>query len=403
MPGLTAATFSRRQLGLDGNLRTHMSGAWIHSYDCTSAAGPSTDDFWRSLQNGVDHSQALPIEGSSGDGPASVRACLWKEGGAAAATARERLVAEMRRAFEGALDRMESSARRHFLASTHLGVILASTKSFVDDYVWHDAVRPDDAFGSLLRDFVTQSRLTPVRTIAVSNACASSLSALFLARRWLESDEIRDVIVIAADRTGPFIARGFHSLHAVTADRARPFSAARNGLQLGEAAAAILLSSTPGRFNVDGVAIDAEGSAVTRHRHASDSLTRACLKLPSIRTTPPDLIIAHGTATRINDGIEDQVFCDVFDAAGAAPPITGSKWCIGHTMGASGAMDVIAACEVMAHQQAFRIANTSQADPAFRCRYLTAGSDAQVGPVRRVLITSLAFGGIHAAATVTIA
>jgi hypothetical protein len=380
-----------------------MSGVWIHGYGCTSAAGPSTADFWRSLRNGVDHSEDLPIEGSPGNRPASVRACLWKDTASAAATARECLVAQMLRAFEGTLDQLASPARRRLLTSDSLGVILASTKSFVDDYVWSDTVRSDDAFTPLLQDFLTQSRLAPARTIAVSNACASSHAALFLAKRWLERGEIRDVLVIAADRIGPFIARGFHALRAVTPDKARPFSAERNGLQLGEAAAAIVLSSTPGPFEIDGVGIDAGGFGVTHPSRAGLSLTRACLTLPEIRTMAPDLIIAHGTCTRINDAIEDQVFHEIFCGTSAPLPITATKWCIGHTMGASGAMDLIAACEAMTHQQVFRIANTPQADPAFMGRYLAAGCDEQAGHIRRVLMTSMAFGGIQAAATVRIA
>jgi len=379
-----------------------MSDAWIHGYGCTSAAGPSTADFWKSLQNGVDHSRAVPVEGVSGARPASVRVCQWRDDSSSSATARERLGAHMLIALQGALDQLESSSRRRVLASKHLGVILASAKGFVDDCIESDAIPSDDALSLLLRDFLTRSGLTAARTLAVSNACASSLSALFLARNWLKTSDLCDVVVIAAERIGPFIAGGFHALRAVTPDKARPFSAERNGLQLGEAAAAILLSSMPGPFALDGAAINAGGPAVTCPLQTGDSLERACLGLPNIRTTPPDLIIAHGTATRVNDPIEDRVFSNIFGDTGASPLITGSKWCIGHTLGASGAMDVIAACEVMKHQRVFRIANTARADPAFSGRYLSADSEEQPGRLRRVLITSLGFGGIQAAASVSI-
>ena len=382
-----------------------MNRVWIHSYGCTSAAGPATSDFWQSLTAGTDHSEVLNAENWPAQPQSPVRACLWKVEGLPPTTARAALLVQMKRALREALDGLDASARQRILVSEKLGVILASTKSFVDDYVWSPEWRAEensqenskDAFAPLLSDFLSQSGLAAARSLTVSNACASALSALFLAKQWLRTGEFEDVLVISVDRIGPFVANGFDRLRALTTDRVRPFSADRNGLQLGEAAAAIILSSQAGPVELEGVGIDAEGFAVTRPSQAGDSLKRACLKLKDLRSRPPELIIAHGTATRINDSIEDQVFREVFAETGSSPAITGTKWCIGHTLGASGAMDVIAACEVIKRQQWFRIGNTPEVDPEFKGRYLTSLSDLGPKALRRVMVTSLGFGGIHAA------
>ena len=76
-----------------------------------------------------------------------------------------------------------------------------------------------------------------------------------------------------------------------------------------------------------------------------------------------DLVIAHGTGTPINDACEDRVFTELF-RAGAAPAVTATKGSIGHTLGASGAMDVIAACEALRRQRAFAITGARRIDPA---------------------------------------
>jgi 3-oxoacyl-(acyl-carrier-protein) synthase len=79
------------------------------------------------------------------------------------------------------------------------------------------------------------------------------------------------------------------------------------------------------------------------------------------------------------------------------PFITGTKWCVGHTLAASGALDVIAAAEALRAQKIFRLETTDAPDPRFRGRYLTKNSTT---PQRfsRVMISSLGFGGMHASA-----
>ena len=288
---------------------------------------------------------------------------------------------------------------------SRLGVILATTKSFVDDFIWNGSpedslgILSNDALAPLLEDFLTASELRPAKKIIVSNACASSLSALFFAQRWLQREEVSDVLVLATDLVGPFVYRGFECLRVLSPSGGRPFSPDRSGFYLGEAAAAIVLS----KFECDGpylrnVGVDAEGFAITRPSQSGESLKRACQSLWLGEVQDPDLIIAHGTGTVVNDQIEDRVYTELFSSR---PHITGAKWCVGHTLGASGAIDVITACEVLRKQTAFRLATTTQVDPAFSGRYLNANSDLNELPaLSSVLVSSLGFGGIHAAALI---
>ncbi len=372
---------------------------WITAYGCTSSAGPGVADYWTALCQGKDQSRALLAAAWPVPVTFEPRACIWPE---TTDSVSKVLTAQLLQAWKS----VEAEALD---GGEPLGVIFASTKGAIEDFIWNKTLSPEqpDSLTPVLNYFLRQAGIQPKRSLCISNACASSLSALFLAQRWLAQGEVTQVLVLAADRVGPFVTQGFHSLRALTGQRARPFDRSRDGLMLGEAAAVLLLSAKPGKgesHELEAVGLDAEGFAVTRPSLSGDSLQRACLQLPLLREAPPELIVAHGTGTVLNDQTEAHVFTQLFEAARIKPSITGTKWCIGHTLGASGAMDVIAACRVLETQNVFHLANTHEVDPAFRGNFLAARDSAanflpSERAVRRVLITSLGFGGVHAAAT----
>jgi hypothetical protein len=335
----------------------------------------------------------------------SVKICKWsgtEETSASPTSARAKLKNELLSAWSEAKGSLESPVLQRIKSGSRLGVILATTKSFVDDFIWNESLDEihGDALTPLLRDFLNLADLQPTKQIVVSGACASSLSALDLAQQWLNQREVTEVLVLATDLVGPFVYRGFECLRVLAPNGGRPFSQDRSGFYLGEAAAAIVLSSHEGGGAfLRGVGVDAEGFAITRPSQSGESLKRACRSINGFQS--PDLIIAHGTGTVVNDQIEDRVYTSLFPER---PFITGTKWCVGHTLGASGAVDVIAACEALRTQTAFRLATTSEIDPEFQGRYLHASSDLRdLPPISRVMISSLGFGGIHAAALVELA
>ena len=254
-----------------------------------------------------------------------------------------------------------------------------------------------DPIVPVLEAFLAQAELRPVLSVCVSQACASSLAALFLGQHWLRQKRVDLVLVLAVDHAGPFIQKGFGTLKIPSQSTCRPFAKGRDGVVLGDAAAAILLCQAgDAQIELADVATETEGFAVTRPDQSGQSLRRAC---ESVRqAVRPDLVIAHGTATQVNDAIEDQVH---FELWGGDVPITATKWSVGHTLGTSAALDVIAACEVLKRQKAFGIGNTQEVDPTFRSRYLlrrSLGDIAEMGAYENIVVTSLGFGGVHAAA-----
>jgi len=290
--------------------------------------------------------------------------------------------------------------------SDRLGVILASTKGCIDDFIWDntrfETHRAQDSIDPILQRFLRDNDLSPQAAICVSNACASSLSALYLAQQWLAQHRVDHVLILACDRVGPFVERGFGNLNAVSSQAPRPFATDRRGFTLGEAAAAILVGHAEAThpFVISEIGLDAEGHAVTRPSPSGASISRAYHATLKHDSTPPDVIIAHGTATPLNDIAEDRAFFELFTDT---VPITASKWLLGHTLGASGLMDVIAACEMLKRNQPFRLATTRTIDAEFRSRYLTASTPLEpviAKGITRVLVSSLGFGGIHAVAQI---
>jgi hypothetical protein len=278
-----------------------------------------------------------------------------------------------------------------------VGVILASTKGIIDDFFAEN--RPDppptDPLTPLLKQFIDDLSVPVVRSLCVSNACASSHAALFIARHWLNQGVCDRVIVGAVDFLGRFVESGFRALNAVTADFPRPFGAQRDGLGLGEAAVVFELSLKPSPLEIENIVLITEGVSLTRPAPDGLGLETAVRKL-AVAPDGFDLILAHGTGTLANDNAEDGVF---FRTA-PATPVTGTKWCFGHTLGASGLLDLVAAGEILLRQRAFAIATTLIADETLRSRLLVGRAKTPVQTYRKILVSSLGFGGMNAVLTI---
>ena len=234
------------------------------------------------------------------------------------------VVEAARRAVEAAgID--PASPRTAFILSTIKGNI-----EFIDTQdvtLAASARRLADAFGN------------PNPAVVVSNACISGLAALLQGRRMLLSGGYYHVVVVGAEVQSRFIVTGFQSLKALSEAPCKPFDAARDGLNLGEAAAAVVLGfGEEGWELVDGaVRNDANHiSGPSRTGEGSFKALRYVLK----QTRPEELafVNVHGTSTLYNDEME----AIAIDRAGLLDvPVNALKGTFGHTMGAAGILESI--------------------------------------------------------------
>lgn len=388
---------------------------------CSTATGETVSGFVSALHSGLDalvpvSTETWKVAPKPGFEP---RAFRWANNDRS--SIRKLLGEKLLQVFKEASSGLPSGS----LQRDRIGVVLASTKGFTEDFVWNESSGSSSGSGSsdfdidpltpLLTDFVQAAGLIPARKVCVSNACASSLAALYVARTWLHADRVDHVVVLACDAIDSFVLHGFHQLRVLSPDRTRPFSGVRTGFHLGDAAACVVLSKKiQSSVHLLDARIDSEGHAATRPSHSGDSLLRAARSLESLNLNPPELVIAHGTSTQANDVTEDRVFTALFAETPKKPVITGTKWSVGHTLGAAGLLDVIAAVEVLKTQKAFPIFTTAEVDSTFQNQYLVQNTAQKFAlnpesafqratTINRIMVTSLGFGGVHAAALVGLA
>jgi len=231
---------------------------------------------------------------------------------------------------------------------------------------------------------------------AVSCACASGLTALALAARWIRTGKAERVAVVGVDVLNGFVLDGFAGLLALDPEACRPYDRTREGLSLGEGAGAILLGVEPtavelagwGESNdaVHATAPDREGKGLARA--ARLALDRAGLQPPDI-----DYIHGHGTGTEFNDAMEGEALGLLY--TGASPPFSSSKAQLGHTLGAAGVLESIIAIEALTSATAppnVRLHETDLAPTVMLPREATP-----LPRARAVLKWSAGFGGINAA------
>ena len=175
--------------------------------------------------------------------------------------------------------------------------------------------------------------------IVVCNACISGLSALILASRLLEDGQYDHAVVCGADSQSRFIVSGFQSLKALSPGPCRPFDMERMGLNLGEAAATMILSKGVGDWILGPGAIRNDATHISNPAKNGEG---SCLALKTIVDDNAHeslaFINAHGTATIFNDQMESVAI----ERAGLSDiPVNAYKGCYGHTMGAAGVLETI--------------------------------------------------------------
>lgn len=189
------------------------------------------------------------------------------------------------------------------------------------------------------------------RPVAVCNACISGSAAVILACRLLQSGGYDHAVVCGADCPGRFIISGFQSLNAMSAEACRPFDIERQGMNLGAAAATVVLGSrlSPGRrsggraderiWQIGHGYIRNDAFHISTPSKTADGLTAALQQtLEEVGKEDIAFVNAHGTATLFNDQME----AVALRRAGLSDlPVNALKGYIGHTLGAAGIFETI--------------------------------------------------------------
>lgn len=230
---------------------------------------------------------------------------------------------------------------------------------------------------------------------ALSTACSSSARALASARRLLLSGECDAVIAGGADSLCRLTVNGFASLEAVSERPCLPFSAHRDGINLGEAAALFVVTTEPGGIQLTGVGESADAYHISAPRpDGSGALAamRGALEQAGITPQQVDYLNLHGTGTAHNDRMEALAVSELF---AGSPPCSSTKALTGHTLGAAGALEAAFCWLALEHGRLPRHVYDGIYDLELAPLALV-DDDTPARPLRHALSNSFAFGGNNA-------
>ncbi len=246
-------------------------------------------------------------------------------------------------------------------------------------------------------------------TFTTSSACASSGHAMAMALSSIKSGESDLVLTGGSESaTTQLAVSGFASAKALStrnddpAHASRPFDLDRDGFVLGEGCG-ILVFEELERAQARGAKIYAEvkgfGSTddafhITAPREDGSGPARAfhlAIRQAGIDPDTIDYINAHGTSTKYNDAIETTAIKRHFGEHARKIAISSTKSMIGHLLGGSSAVELVATALSVHHGQVHPTRNLENPDPACDLDYVPG--EARELTIRNALSNSLGFGG----------
>jgi len=174
----------------------------------------------------------------------------------------------------------------------------------------------------------------------LSTACSSSAKVFASGKRLLDANLVDMVIVGGVDTLCKLTLNGFDSLESVSKGHCNPFSANRDGINIGEGAALFTLERAEQGILLSGIGESADAHHISApHPEGEGAMAAmaAALKDAGLDPAEIDYINLHGTATPKNDAMESRAVRGVFGDRG--PWCSSTKPLTGHTLGAAGALE----------------------------------------------------------------
>ncbi|MBP0613123.1 beta-ketoacyl synthase [Chryseobacterium sp. cx-311] len=277
------------------------------------------------------------------------------------------------------------------------GFILSTTKGNVSSLKDKDTP-PEEAYLSVLAKTIADVCGFKTKPVVISNACVSGVMAVSVAKNMIESGLYEDVYVLAGDEVSEFVISGFNSFQAMSANPCKPYDENRDGITIGEAAAAVYVTSAAPTdslyFEILGESAVNDANHISGPSRTGEGLFRSiknALKEAKISADQISYLSAHGTATVYNDEMESIAFTR---AGLQHTPVNSLKGFYGHCLGASGLLEIIIAMESARNNMLISSLNLENQGVSQALNIITEN---KVQEIEYILKTASGFGGSNAA------
>ena len=233
----------------------------------------------------------------------------------------------------------------------------------------------------------------------ISTACSSAANSIMLGARLIKSGQLDRVVVGGTDCLSKFTINGFKTLMILSDTYNTPFDENRKGLNLGEAAAFLVLESdkvvqTENKkvlAYVKGYANANDAYHQTASSENGDGATLAmqkALDIADYKAEDIDYINAHGTATGNNDLSEGRAIIRVF--GDKVPDFSSTKAYTGHTLAAAGAIEAVYSVLALQNNIIYPNLNFKTQMKEFG---ITPQLELKEKPLQNIMSNSFGFGG----------
>lgn len=276
--------------------------------------------------------------------------------------------------------------------------ILSTTKGNVS-LLKNQTELPEGAYLSKLAQKIADFFGFTTKPIVVSNACVSGVMAIAVAKNMIQAGKYKDAFVIAGDEISEFVISGFNSFQAIGSEPCKPYDKNRNGINIGEAAAAAYITSEISenekvKFKVLGDSAINDANHISGPSRTGDGLygsIKNAMVEANISSEQIDFLSAHGTATLYNDEMESIAF-NRMELQNV--PLNSMKGFYGHCLGAAGLLESIISMESALHNTLIPSRNFEEMGVS---QPLNVIRDYQTSTIRYILKTASGFGGCNAA------
>ncbi|MFP9115964.1 beta-ketoacyl-[acyl-carrier-protein] synthase family protein [Flavobacterium sp. RHBU_3] len=275
------------------------------------------------------------------------------------------------------------------------GLILSTTKGNITALNGSDRLAGGVYLQGLAKNVAGFFGFT-AQPVVISNACVSGIMAVSVAKRLIQAGMYDNVFVVSGDEVSKFVLSGFNSFKAMSPQPCKPYSANREGVSLGEAAAAVLvtINSENAKAIVAGDGSINDANHISGPSRTGEGLVRSiesALNEAGVEANAIDYVSAHGTATPFNDEME-AIALNRLELNNV--PVNSFKGYYGHTLGASGLLETVIGLETMEQGRLFASLGYDEPGVSQPINVIAENKDSEIN---YWLKTASGFGGCNTA------